>query len=235
MNNNYEIFGVNIKTDDYQAIEHIENVVFKLLFGFTSFCEVDISGSIADHNYRCLKIANILLENLNYNALPEEDRMLFKASPKVVKYLSYACALHDLGKAVVPVQILIKPSSLTDHELAVMKEHTTKPDLDFFMNAGLDGNLFVTIMRDCIRSHHENFNGENGYPDGIKGVSIPFAGRLMRVIDVLDNLLRKSTYSDALSFEEAFQEIIKLNGVLFDPNIIDALIRSKELIRQTVE
>lgn len=230
-----EILGIGINTSDTRALEQIESTVFSLLFNFASFSEVNISDSISGHNYRCTQIASVLLDNLNYQNLCLDDQMLFKSSKNVKKYLIQSCGLHDLGKATVPVQILTKPSALSEPELIIMKEHTTRPDLEVFSQLALDGNLFVTIMRECIRSHHENYNGQNGYPDNTSGTNIPFVGRLMRVIDVLDGLMTKSPYSDAYEFEDAYEEIIKLHGVLFDPIIVDSLVTSKQQIRSIME
>ncbi|MCC3803787.1 HD domain-containing protein [Vibrio parahaemolyticus] len=229
-----EILGVEIITEDVRAVAQIETVVFKLLFGFASLSEVNFNDTIALHNSRCKQIAEVLLENLNYSDLCADDKLFFQSNRKVKYYLAISCALHDLGKTTVPQNILLKPSSLTEAELKVMKSHTTKPELEYFASAGLDGNIFVNIMRECIRSHHENYNGEGGYPDNLCGTDIPFAGRLMKVIDVLDNLVTDAVYRKALQFEEAYQEMLKLNGIMFDPVIIDSLMASKEQVRQIV-
>ncbi len=230
-----ELLGVEIDTEDASAVDQIENLVFKLLFGFASLSEVSISDSITEHNNRCMQIAKVLLDNLDFNELCYEDKLLFQSSPKIKDYLTYSCALHDLGKTTIPQNILVKPSSLTDAEYKVMKAHTTLPEQEYFVNAGLDGNVFVTILRECIRSHHENYNGVDGYPDNLSGTDIPFAGRLMKVVDVLDNLVTDSVYRKALDFEEAYKGVIELNGIMFDPVIIDSLMRSKEIVRNIVQ
>ena len=76
---------------------------------------------------------------------------------------------------------------------------------------------------DICESHHENWDG-SGYPRKLKGYDIPFAARVVAVIDVYDALTNERPYKKAWTKKEAIQEIINLSGIKFDKDIVDAFI-----------
>jgi len=76
--------------------------------------------------------------------------------------------------------------------------------------------------------HHEKFDG-TGYPYGLKGNAIPLYGRIASLADVFDALSSKRVYKEAVSFESSIQKIIELAGKDFDPQIVDAFVKNKEL------
>lgn len=231
--NTIEIFGVKIKTEDAEAVNKLESTLNLLLLSIASYGEVEVNRthSIDEHNSRCTLIARILLDHIPDNVLSETDVALFSESTKIKEYLVQACGLHDVGKCRIPEQILLKPTALNDLEFQIIQEHTSDPNRNLFRyELESNQNIYISILKDCIRSHHENWDG-SGYPDGTAGDETPFAGRLMRVVDVLDSLMTKTPYRTPLSFDDAHKEILKLKGVLFDPIIVNALILSKELLR----
>jgi putative two-component system response regulator len=68
--------------------------------------------------------------------------------------------------------------------------------------------------------HHERYDGK-GYPRGLKGLEIPFCGRLIAVANVYDACLTERIYRPALSGEEARKVVSKGRGTDFDPDIVD--------------
>ena len=126
--------------------------------------------------------------------------------------------LHDVGKIVVPSDILNKPGSLTPEERAIMERHPT---------AGVELLRDVEFPWDVvpmIRGHHERWDG-HGYPDGLAGESIPLAARILCVADVYDALTSQRPYRRAFETREALQLMSADAGRQFDPEILTRFFR----------
>jgi len=87
-------------------------------------------------------------------------------SAREIEFLRYGGILHDIGKIVVPGNILNKPDSLDPEEMEIMKSH---PDLGYKIALPLKKNLGPAL--EVIRHHHEKMDG-SGYPDGLRGEEI---------------------------------------------------------------
>ena len=138
--------------------------------------------------------------------------------PADVERVGVAALLHDVGKideAFAP--ILAKEGRLTPEEWDIMKRHPIR-------SAELVGLL--TSLRDvvpAVRHHHENWDG-TGYPDGIKGESIPLASRIIMFADTLDAMTTDRPYRKALGVAEARAEFARFRGRQFDPTICDKIL-----------
>ena len=138
--------------------------------------------------------------------------------PAEVERVGVAALLHDVGKideAFAP--ILAKEGRLTPEEWDVMKRHPVR-------SAELVGLL--SSLRDvvpAVRHHHENWDG-TGYPDGIKGETIPLASRIIMFADTLDAMTSDRPYRKALGVDEARAEFIRFRGRQFDPSICDRIL-----------
>jgi putative two-component system response regulator len=104
--------------------------------------------------------------------------------------------LHDLGKIVVPDEILKKGSNLSPEEWAVMRKHPVTGENICKPLKSLRRVLPI------IRHHHEHWNG-SGYPDGLRGREIPLLPRILQVVDVYDALRTSRPYKPALTHEQA--------------------------------
>jgi putative two-component system response regulator len=126
--------------------------------------------------------------------------------------------LHDIGKVGIPDAILLKPGRLTDDEFAVMKQHTVIGDR-------LCGELkSLRRVRPIVRYHHERLDG-SGYPDGLKGTSIPMLAQVMSVVDVFDALTTERSYKPALPAERAYEELMaEADRGWRDRDLVKALI-----------
>jgi putative two-component system response regulator len=114
--------------------------------------------------------------------------------------LRRAGAVHDIGKIVVPDAILLKPGPLTAAEWKVMQEHTIVGER---ICAPLKS--FAPVLP-IIRHHHERLDG-SGYPDGLKGGRIPLTARVLQIVDVYDALITRRPYKQALSPEQALENM----------------------------
>lgn len=120
--------------------------------------------------------------------------------------------LHDIGKIIIPMDVLNKAGPLTDKEWELMKTHT---EVGFEMVADID---FPGDVRAMIRSHHEQWDG-GGYPDGLDGENIPFTARILCIADVYDALTTTRSYRAALSHARSI-EVMRSSKALFDPNLL---------------
>ncbi|HEY0931188.1 MAG TPA: diguanylate cyclase [Gemmatimonas sp.] len=120
--------------------------------------------------------------------------------------------LHDVGKLVIPEEVLNKPGKLDDAEWALMKGHTT---------AGaemLNEIEFPWDVRPMVESHHERWDGR-GYPHGLAGNDIPLVARILTIADVYDALTSVRSYKRALTHEETMAILRKDVGTVFDPTV----------------
>jgi putative nucleotidyltransferase with HDIG domain len=136
----------------------------------------------------------------------------------VTKGIEVAAMLHDIGKIVVPAQILSKPAKLTAAEFVLVKEH---PQAGVDIIAGID---FPWPVGETIRQHHERLDG-SGYPSGLKGEEICLGARVVMVADVLEAMTSPRPYRPAASVAEALAEIDKQSGTQFDPDVAAACVR----------
>ena len=126
--------------------------------------------------------------------------------------------LHDVGKAKIPLEILNKPSPLTDEEYAVMKQHPVL-GLEMLNEAGINEETILSVTS----YHHERMDGK-GYPCQLRGNFIPFVARIAAVADVFDAVTTSRVYRTAESLYFAVSLIIKETNKHFDPKVARELI-----------
>jgi len=124
--------------------------------------------------------------------------------------------LHDIGKIIVPTEVLNKAGNLSDEEWAIMKRH---PEAGLELVADID---FPGDVRSIIRNHHERWDG-HGYPDGLAGEEIPITARILCVADVYDALTTARSYRDSLSHNRAAQVMRESTGQ-FDPHLLEIFL-----------
>jgi cyclic di-GMP phosphodiesterase len=134
-----------------------------------------------------------------------------------IEVLLRAAPLHDIGKIGVPDAILLKGSTLTSEEFAVMRAHTT---IGAQILSGSEFAILQTAERIAL-THHERWDGA-GYPNGLGGEEIPIAGRLVALADVFDALVHERPYKPAWPLEQAVEQIRSLLGTHFDPEVVAA-------------
>jgi diguanylate cyclase (GGDEF)-like protein/putative nucleotidyltransferase with HDIG domain len=130
--------------------------------------------------------------------------------------------LHDVGKLIVPAEVLNKPGKLTDEEWALVRKH---PEAGEQMLADV---AFPWDVAPMVRSHHERWDGK-GYPDGLAGENIPLTARILCVADVYDALTTERSYKRAFSQLEAIEIMRREIGKQFDPQLF---ARFEEMVRR---
>jgi HD-GYP domain-containing protein (c-di-GMP phosphodiesterase class II) len=120
--------------------------------------------------------------------------------------------IHDLGKIVVPDEILRKPGPLTSFERKTMEEH---PVMGAAITAAVtDYNTVV----DLVRHHHERFDGA-GYPAGLQGESITLTTRLFSIADAYSAMTTDRPYRKGLTAGQAMEQLVRGRGTQFDPDL----------------
>ncbi|MBQ7588766.1 MAG: transporter substrate-binding domain-containing protein [Lachnospiraceae bacterium] len=154
-------------------------------------------------------------------------------TPELVKVITSASALHDVGKIMISDSILLKPGRLTNEEYEIMKTHTVRgTEILKKMPADWD-KTYLKISMEICRHHHEKFDGK-GYPDMLKGDDIPISAQIVSVADCYDALVSKRVYKDAYSCEEAYNMIEHGECGAFNPKIMEAFTNCKHLFEDQV-
>jgi putative nucleotidyltransferase with HDIG domain len=133
-------------------------------------------------------------------------------------HLERAAIFHDLGKIQTPDDVLLKEERLTRAEVEQMRSHPAD-GTDILRMAP-----FLHRYIPVVRSHHEWYNGE-GYPDGAKGTEIPLHAQIIALADAFDAMTTDRPYREALSSEEALEEIVRFKGTQFSPELAEEFAR----------
>lgn len=122
-----------------------------------------------------------------------------KLDKKHLKYLAIGSLLHDIGKTLMPEDILLKDGPLTDKEFEIIKTHTTKGYEYLKISDEIPSPARVIAMQ-----HHEKIDG-SGYPRGLKGDDIYLLSKIVTIADVYDALTSDRPYRRAMTPNEALE------------------------------
>jgi PAS domain S-box-containing protein len=135
-----------------------------------------------------------------------------------IEGIRVAGSIHDIGKIVVPAEILSKPGSLSQVQYEMVKMHPqTGHDI-------LKGIKFPAPVARIVLQHHERVDG-SGYPQGMKGEEILLEARILAVADVVEAMSSHRPYRPSFGIDKALEKISQNRGVLFDPDVVDACLR----------
>lgn len=134
-----------------------------------------------------------------------------------VELLRFAGLLHDVGKTGISEEILLRPSRLTEDEMAEVRRHAE-------MGASIVEQIeFLGSLTPVIMHHHERWDGE-GYPMRLKAEEIPLLARVLAVADAFDAMTSESVYRKRLPYAEARRELVAGAGTQFDPTLVSAFL-----------
>jgi HD-GYP domain-containing protein (c-di-GMP phosphodiesterase class II) len=136
-----------------------------------------------------------------------------------LKQAGLAGMLHDLGKALMPLEVLNKPGKLTDAEFAVMKGHPERGH-ELLVEGGTAGHVALDV---CLH-HHEKIDG-SGYPHGLTGENISLFSKMGAVCDVYDAVTSVRPYKDGWDPGEALRRMAQWTGH-FDPAVFQAFVKA---------
>ena len=160
----------------------------------------------AGHSLRVVDLTLHLAKSLGVD---EED----------LQHIRRGALLHDIGKMGIPDSILLKPSSLSEDEWVVMRQHP------LYAKELLKPIYYLDQAMEIPFCHHERWNG-TGYPRKLKGDEIPLAARIFAVVDVYDALTSDRPYRPAWTLDAALIYIREQSGKLFDPQVVDTFFKA---------
>ena len=139
------------------------------------------------------------------------------SNPEDLDVLYSGGVLHDLGKAFIPIEILLKSGALSDVEWAIMRSHPERGE-------GICVPLRSTVAYlPLIRHHHERWDG-SGYPDHLLGAAIPLSARIAAVADGWDAMSSDRPYRMGLDREEALRRLREGAGTQWDPEAVSHFV-----------
>ncbi|MFA4991428.1 MAG: HD domain-containing phosphohydrolase [Candidatus Omnitrophota bacterium] len=157
------------------------------------------------HTRRVSIIAEKIARELGW----EENRILG---------LKMSAELHDIGKILIPLEILNKPGKLSELEQKMIREHA-KQSYDT-----LKPYPFPSPLPEAIYQHHERLDGK-GYPRGLAGNQIIPEARILAISDVLEAMTSHRPYREALGIKKTVHELKEHAGEKYDSDIVDVALK----------
>ncbi len=175
-----------------------------------------------DHYTRvhCDRVVQLSLELGRHICLTEDE----------LDKLSLGARFHDLGKIGIPDHILRKPEPFDAGEWACMQQHVLIGEqIVLAVNGGRSSDIARTV-----RHHHEHFDG-SGYPDGLKGTSIPLEARIISVVDSYDAMIARRPYPTPRQHQAVMDILTSESGSKHDPDLVHAFgaVIEKSPLRQS--
>lgn len=137
----------------------------------------------------------------------------------VIHDIGLGALLHDIGKILVPSEILNKPGRLTDQEFVVMRGHVVH-SRDILARAPNIPEASLAVAAE----HHERMDG-SGYPEGKAGPEISIYGQMASIVDVYDAITADRVYHKGMPPHQALGKLMEWSGHHFDPQLVQKFVR----------
>lgn len=204
----------NITLNKSIDIEKVRNVVMNMIDDILDNKNIlhDLTDIRTNDSYTFSHSVNVAVISLMIGKVLGYDK-------EKLLNLGIGALLHDIGKALIPNEILNKPDKLTNEEFSIMQKHsqlgydTVKNRCDL-----------SPLSRICILSHHEKFDG-SGYPLHKKGNDIHEFARIVAIADVFDALTSDRIYRPKWPTYEAVEYLTTLTNSQFDKRLVDVFVK----------
>jgi len=197
-----------------ERTEQLDSTRTELIRRLSRAMELHESAAVGNRVMRLGNYAKLMAQAAG--ARPEVADMMLKAAP-----------LHDIGKLGVPAEILRKSEKLSAPDWERMKRH---PQLGAEI-IGEHADPLLKLARVLALTHHERWDG-SGYPQGLKGDAIPWAGRVMAIVDSFESMTSTQFFREALPLERAEGEIVRGAGSKYDPKLVEAFKKALPVMKK---
>jgi PAS domain S-box-containing protein len=164
------------------------------------------------HSENVAEMAADIAENMNL-------------SQREIKDSYWSGMVHDIGKLIVPLNILNKKGRLSESEYELIKRHST------WSFKALNKSETLNHVARYVLYHHERWDGK-GYPEGLTGHEIPLISQILAVADAWDAMSSKRSYRDSLGKSRALQEVKENKGTQFSPDVVESLLDNEIIDEQ---
>jgi len=186
----------------------------------------EIAASVFRNPHALISISRIktkdeytFMHSVSVTALMIAFARSLKMGEKTIKEIAKGALLHDIGKIIVPIEILNKPGRLTDDEFDIMRSHVVKSGEQLMATTGI-----TSTALDAVTMHHERIDG-SGYPLGLKGDEISLIGQMSAIVDVYDALTSVRVYKDAWEPSFTLKKMLEWSPSHFSSELVQKFIR----------
>ena len=212
----------DIKTELIRNQEKMTNMQTHMISGLANVIE-NRDMDTGEHIVRTSMLVRMLSEYARIDGVYVEE-----IDDRFIDLIYTLAPMHDVGKIIIPDNILKKPGRLTDEEFETMKKHAeVGGDVVKEVLSGISDEQYLSFAADLSTYHHEWWNG-SGYPKGLRCEEIPLCARIMAIADVYDALISERCYKKAMKPEDAFRIIEEESGTHFDPKLVKVFLHHKE-------
>jgi response regulator RpfG family c-di-GMP phosphodiesterase len=203
-NQELSLINSNLKRLINEPNQQLQEFVRDGIVLLAAFAE-DREDNSGGHVFRIGQLTREICEGLGLTSAEIDD-------------ISFSSMLHDVGKIQIPGDILLKPGPLNDQEYKIMQGHCVTGE------EMMGHKPVYRTAREIARSHHERWDG-TGYPDRLRGESIPLKARIVAIADAFDALTHERCYKKTWPVRMALYEMKALSGRQFDPKIMDVFLK----------
>ena len=212
----------DIKTELIRNQEKMTSMQTHMISGLANVIE-NRDMDTGEHIVRTSMLVRMLSEYARIDGVYVEE-----IDDRFIDLIYTLAPMHDVGKIIIPDNILKKPGRLTDEEFETMKKHAeVGGDVVKEVLSGISDEKYLSFAADLSTYHHEWWNGA-GYPKGLRCEEIPLCARIMAIADVYDALISERCYKNAMKPEDAFRIIEEESGTHFDPKLVKVFLNHKK-------
>ena len=186
-----------------QNMRSIENSYIELLLAVSAAMEIHQSYHYG-HNERVALLAS-------------ETARLLGCNNTTIENIRWASLLHDIGEITIPAYVLQKTTDLSEDEWEAIKKHP-------IVGAEIVGKVkSLESVAHIIYTHHERYDG-SGYPEGLRGESIPLEARILSVADSYDAMTNLRLHRESNNHHQAIEDLKTNSGNIYDPSIVEVFL-----------
>ena len=166
------------------------------------------------HHRRVVRIARELAKRMNVNRMQMTTILI-------------AASIHDIGKIMLPKEILNKPGPLTQEERDIVRTHALS-------GAKISKSVQMTwSVAPIVLQHHERIDG-SGYPNELKGDEIRPETKILTVADVIEAMSSDRPYRARLPLSAVWDYLTKWKGIRYDSTVVEAAMDIRDSLRNKI-